>query len=225
MNDDTRRLIYGTIIAFLAFIAFWLGIVYISACGFTLNCIQGAPLVVRTPVPTLIPHGEVQPSGITEVEFNKCQVGATDLIGAWVAAGHTETKPFPFTDLNGQDCEATFADIQPVFMDNSVWFTGSLGCTSCHNADLTDRSAGLDLSSYEAISLGSRRVAGSTSPGTDIFGGGEWENSLLYEYLVNYGLTTKGHSPDVEPRNPVLYLGQAVAKGEATATPAATPTP
>ena len=225
MNDDTRRLIYGTIIAFLAFIAFWLGIVYISACGFTLSCIQGAPLVVRTPVPTLIPHGEVQQSGITEVEFNQCQIGATDLIGAWVAAGHTETEPFPFTDLDGQNCEATFADIQPVLMDNSVWFPGSLGCTSCHNADLTDRSAGLDLSSYEAISLGSRRVAGSTSPGTDIFGGGEWENSLLHEYLVNYGLTTQGHSPDVEPRNPILYLGQAVAEAEATVTPAATATP
>ena len=226
MNDDTRRLIYGTIIAFLAFIALWLGFVYISACGFTLNCIQGAPLVVRTPVPTLIPFGESeQQGGVTEVDFNKCQIGATDLIGAWVVAGHTETEPFPFTDLNGQNCEATFADIQPVLMDNSVWFPGSLGCTSCHNADLTDRSAGLDLSSYEAISLGSRRVAGSTSPGTDIFGGGEWENSLLYEYLVNYGLTTQGHSPDVEPRNPVLYLGQAVAEGEATATPAATATP
>jgi hypothetical protein len=225
MNDDTRRLVYGTIVAFLVFIILWLGFVYISACGFTLNCIQGAPLVVRTPVPTLIPHGEAQQSGITEVEFNQCQLGATDLIGAWVAAGHTETEPFPFTDLNGQNCEATFADIQPLLVENSLWFPGSLGCTSCHNADLTDRSAGLDLSSYEAISLGSRRVAGSTSPGTDIFGGGEWENSLLYEYLVNYGLTTQGHSQDVEPRNPILYLGQAVAEGEATATPAATPTP
>jgi hypothetical protein len=66
-------------------------------------------------------------------------------------------------------------------------------------------------------------VAGSTSPGTDIFGGGEWENSLLHEFLVNHGLATQGHSPDVEPSNPILYIGQAVAEGEATAT--ATPTP
>jgi len=226
MNDDTRRLVYGTIIAFLVFISAWIGFVYISACGFTLTCIQGAPLVVRTPIPTLIPvrHSQAQPEA-TAVEFNQCQVAATDLIGAWVSAGHPETEPFPFTDLNGQDCEGTFADIQPLLVENSTWFPGSLGCTSCHNADLTDRSAGLDLSSYEAISLGTRRVAESTSPGTDIFGGGEWENSLLYEVLVNQGLTTKGHSPDVPPNQATLYAGQVVAEGEGAATPAATATP
>lgn len=224
MNDDTRRLVYGTIIAFLAFITVWLGFVYISACGFTLNCVQGAPLVVRTPIPTLIPFegsmGQPQPA---PAEFNACQVGTTDLIAAWVAAGHSETEAFPFTDVNGQDCEATFADIQPLFVENSIWFPGSLGCTSCHNAELTDRSGGLDLSSYEAISLGSRRVAESTSPGTDIFGGGEWENSLLHEFLVEHGLTTQGHSPEVEPINPILYVGQAVADADAEVTP--TPTP
>lgn len=55
MNDDTRRVIYGTIVAFLLFILSWLIFVYISACGFTLTCVQGAPLIVRTPIPTLIP--------------------------------------------------------------------------------------------------------------------------------------------------------------------------
>ena len=55
MRDDTRRWIYGTIVAFLLFIASWLSFVYISACGFTLTCIQAAPLVIRTPIPTLIP--------------------------------------------------------------------------------------------------------------------------------------------------------------------------
>jgi hypothetical protein len=224
MNDDTRRLIYGTIIAFLAFIAFWLGFVYISACGFTLNCIQGAPLVVRTPIPTLIPvkQSEVQP-GMTAVAFNKCQVAATDLIAAWVSAGYPETEAFPFTDLSGQSCEGTFADIQPLFVENSIWFPGSLGCVSCHNADLTDRSGGLDLSSYQAISLGSRRVAGSTSPGTDILGGGNWEGSLLHEVLVNQGLTTQGHSPDVESPHPMIYAGERVSETAAELT--ATPTP
>jgi mono/diheme cytochrome c family protein len=55
MNDDTRRLIYGTIIAFLVFILSWLGFVYISACSFTLTCVQAAQIVERTPIPTLIP--------------------------------------------------------------------------------------------------------------------------------------------------------------------------
>jgi len=222
MNDDTRRLVYGTIIAFLVFITSWLGFVYISACGFTLTCIQGSPLVVRTPIPTLIPvkhtQAQAQPEA-TAAEFNGCQVAATDFIGAWVSAGHPETEAFPFTDLNGQDCEGTFADIQPLFVENSLWFPGSLGCTSCHNADLPERSAGLDLSSYEAISLGTRRVAESTSPGTDIFGGEEWENSLLHEVLVNQGMTTQGHSPDAPPNQVILYAGQTVAEGEVTATP------
>jgi hypothetical protein len=229
MNDDTRGLIFGTIIFFLCGLVVWLGIVYVAACGFTLSCNQAAPIVVRTPVPTLIPlehsPGQGQPQG-APVEFNQCRVGAVDLIGAWVTAGHTETEPFPFTDLDGQECQATYEDIQPLLRENSIWYPGSLGCTSCHNADLSDRSGGLDLSTYEALSLGSRRVAGSTSPGTDIFGDGNWEDSLLYEMLVNQGLTAQGHSPDVEPVNPVLYLGQPSGAGaEGTATPEATATP
>jgi hypothetical protein len=220
MNDDTRGLIYGTLVVFLVFILAWLGFVYVSACGFTLNCVQGRPLVVRTPIPTLIPfEGSQVQSGMPETEFNQCRVAAVDLIGAWVSAGHTGTDPFQFTDLNGQECEATFADIQPLFVENSLWYPGSLGCTSCHNADLTDRSAGLDLSSYEAISLGTRRVAEATSPGTDIFGDGDWENSILYDILVNQGLTTDGHSPDVGPPQTVIYAGQRVAEAEATPTP------
>ena len=227
-NDDTRGLILGTIVLFLVGLVAWLSFVYISACSFTLTCLQGAPLVVRTPIPTLIPLREVeQQPGAVEEEFNKCQIGATELIRAWVEAGHSETETFPFTDLNGQDCEATYEDLQPILRENSIWYPGSLGCTSCHNAELGERSAGLDLSSYEAISLGTRRVPEMTSPGTDIFGGGEWEKSLLHEILVNQGLAPQGHSPDVEPRNPILYVGQVVSEGEAegTATPEATPTP
>jgi hypothetical protein len=233
MNDDTRRVIYGTIVAFLLFILAWLGFIYISACGFTLTCVQAAPLVVRTPMPTLIPvkQARAQP---TAVKFDKqCSVHAIDLIGAWIAAGHPETDAFPFKDLNGQDCQGTFADIQPLFVENSLWFPGSQGCTSCHNADLTDRSKGLDLSSYQGISLGTRRVAGSTSPGTDIFANGDLKKSLLYQVLttqplgvvVNNGLATQAHSKDAPLSNPIVYAGQMAAGAESTVTPAATVTP
>jgi hypothetical protein len=153
-------------------------------------------------------------------EFNQCKVSATDLIGAWISAGHSETEAFPFTDLNGQSCQGTFADIQPLFVENSIWFPGSLGCTSCHNADLTDRSKGLDLGSYQAISLGSRRVAGASSAGTDIFGGGDLKKSLLYQVLTTQGLVPQGHSPDVPPPSTILYAGQVVeTEGTATPTP------
>jgi hypothetical protein len=220
MNDDTRGLIYGTIIAFLVFIVAWLGFVYLSACGFTVTCVQAAQLVERTPIPTLIPVKGSQPQPTQNVAgFNECKVAATDLIGAWVSAGHPETESFPFTDLSGQSCEGTFADIQPLFVENSIWFPGSLGCTSCHNADLTDRSAGLDLTSYEAISLGTRRVAGASSPGTDIFGDGDLEKSLLYQTLTTQGLVPQGHSPDAPPPSIILYAGQVVSGSEVTPTP------
>jgi hypothetical protein len=228
MNDDTRRMIYGTIVAFLLFIVLWLGFVYLSACSFTLTCIQAAQLVERTPIPTLIPVKASQPKATT-VEFNnKCKVAATGLIGAWISAGHSETEPFPFTDLSGQSCEGTFADVQPLFRENSIWFPGSLGCVSCHNGDLTDRSAGLDLTSYQAMSLGSGRKSGETSPGKDIFGSGDLNQSLLYQELTKHGLTvltnkglaTQGHSKEASPNNPIIYAGQLVtAGGEVTATP------
>jgi hypothetical protein len=221
-------MIYATLALFLVFLVGWLVFVYLSACGFTTSCIQGAPLVVRTPVPTLIPYGEIEPqTGMEPGETAPCRVRATDLVGAWVEAGHTEAEPFPFTDLDGQECEATYEDLQPLFRENSLWSPGALGCISCHNADLTERSGGLDLSSFEGISLGTRRVQGSTSPGTDIFGRGEWESSLLHEFLVEHGLTAEGHSPDVEPPQTIIYAGQVVsdAEVEGTGTPEATPTP
>lgn len=222
MNDDVRRTIYATIIGFLAIVVTWLGFIYVSSCGFTLNCYQARPLVIRTPIPTLIPaaHAEAENGTTVEIgEFNKCKIGATDLIASWAIAGHSENEPFPFTDLNGQECEGTFEDIQPLFAENSLWYPGSLGCTTCHNAELTERSSGLDLSSYESISLGTRRVLEATSPGTDIFGREEWETSLLHEYLFNQGLTAEGHSPDAEPPQAIIYAGQPVSEPEANATP------
>ena len=218
--NDVRKMVYGTLVAFLSFIVLWLGFIYISACGFTLTCIQGAPLVERTPIPTLIPraNSQAQPAG-SAAEFNSCKVAATDLIGGWVSAGHPETETFPFTDLNGQPCEGTFArDIQPLFVENSLWYPGALGCVSCHNSDLSERSAGLDLTSYEAMLMGSRR-ADATAQGNDIFGAGDWEESLLHDVLVNQGLTPQGHSSDVPLSQAVIYAGQLVAEGEATVTP------
>ena len=54
-DDTTRRMIYGTIVVFLLFLVFWISFVYVNACGLTLTCVQASPLVVRTPIPTLIP--------------------------------------------------------------------------------------------------------------------------------------------------------------------------
>jgi hypothetical protein len=107
-------------------------------------------------------------------------------------------------------------------MDNSFWYVGSIGCTSCHNADLTDESGGLDLSSYQGITSGSRRSYAGAK-GTDILGGGNWESSKLHDVLVVQGLVTAGHSTDVDPIPAVfIYAGQKATEG-AGATPTATP--
>ena len=219
-ENDVRRMIYVTLVAFLLFLVFWISIVYISACGFTLTCNQGAPLVIRTPIPTLIPMEQSAPQGgASPAEFNQCQVPAADLVGAWVSAGHSEMEPFPFTDIHGQTCEGTYADdIQRLFVENSLWLSGALGCVSCHNGALSDRSAGLDLTSYEAMHMGSQR-ADANAQGNDIFSGGDWENSLLHEVLVNQSLVPEGHSPDAPAQDVILYAGQRVSEAEVTVTP------
>ena len=208
--NDVRQMIYGSLVLFFLVLAFWFSVIYVSACGFTLTCNQADPLVIRTPVPTLIPRAEVNPEpGVGVTEFDQCRVAATDLIGAWVSAGHPETEVFPFTDANGQPCEGTFAeDIQPLFVENSVWFPGSIGCVSCHNPEQPDRNAGLDLTSYETM-----------SSGTDVFGGDNWENSLLHDFLVNRKLVPEGHSPDRPGDAVFVYAGHAVSDAEVTPTP------
>jgi hypothetical protein len=220
MNDDVKRVVYGTIIGFLVVVLSWLTLIYVSSCGFTLSCNRASPYVIRTPMPTLIPvsQKEMQLPQPAATEFNACYVSATDLIGAWVNAQSPGTDPFPFTDVNGNPCEGTFdKDIQHLFMENSFWYAGSIGCTSCHNAELTDKSGGLDLSSYNRIMGGAK--------GADILGGGNWEASKLHDVLVVKGLVTAGHSADVDPVPPVfIYAGQKAQEAAGT-TPTATATP
>ena len=222
MNDDVRTTIYGTIALFLLVVASWLSLIYISSCGFTLTCNRAAPRVDRTPIPTLIPakHSEAQPGQGEIAKFNGCQVSAADLVGAWVTAGAPETEPFPFSDVNGNPCEGTYAtDVQPLFVENSRWYKGAIGCVSCHNAALAERSGGLDLTTYDAILLGSQRAPDSTSPGTDILGGGNWESSALHKVLVDQGFAPEGHSAENPPVQLIIYAGQTTAKGAVTATP------
>jgi mono/diheme cytochrome c family protein len=51
--DDFRKFMYIALAAFVGLIVIWLGIVFISACGFTLTCHQGQAFTARTPIPTL----------------------------------------------------------------------------------------------------------------------------------------------------------------------------
>lgn len=210
--NDVRQWIFGAIVGLLACIGLMLSIVYVSACGFTLNCVQAAPLIIRTPIPTLIPAVHAEDMGSSDTsDAAGCLVSAQDLVGAWAAAGGSETGSFSFSGASDQSCEATYAnDVQHLFVDNNIWYAGQLGCTSCHNADLTDRSGGIDLSSHQAI------------VDSGILGDGNWESSRLHAVLVDQGFVPEGHSADVEPLAPVLiYAGGQVQ--EPAVTPTATP--
>jgi len=217
--NDVRKMVYGTLIGFFAVLLFWFSIIYISSCGFTLTCRQAAPKVDRTPIPTLIPAGHLESQmEVGAVEFNKCEVSADELIGAWVSAASPESEAFPFSDVDGGPCQGTFAqDIQPLFVENSLWYAGAIGCVSCHNSGLTERSAGLDLTSYEAMLLGSGRAEGGAK-GKDIFGGGNWEQSALHAFLVNKGFAPEGHSAESSPISLIVFAGE-VTDVQATPTP------
>jgi len=230
MNDDVRKMIYGVLVLFLLTVVGYISFIYISACGFTLTCPQGKPLVVRTPIPTLIPATMPVPERNQELTaFNKCQVAAVDLIGAWVAAGYPENDTFPFSDVKGMPCEGTFKkDVQPLFLESSLWYPGALACASCHQADLKLAVKNMDLSSYQGIVAGADRANGEPK-GTDILGGGDWGKSLLYARLYAPNGQTQtgipamplGRPADVPENGPLVFAGQPVAGG-ADATPAGT---
>ena len=238
--DDVRKIIYGVVAGFVIFVGFWLSIVYVSACGFTLSCNQGQALVIRTPIPTLLPATLPIPDHSQPVAaLNKCQVAAVNLIGAWVSAKYPENDKFTFTDINGKICEATFKqDVQQLFIESNIWYPGSLACASCHQPDLTKAIMNMNLSTYAGIVAGSHRANGQAK-GNDILGGGNWQQSVLYQMLyAPNGKTLVGRPPmpfgrgaDVPADGPVIYAGtptggtSAVSAVGTPAAPAGTPTP
>ncbi|MDD2922813.1 MAG: hypothetical protein PHQ36_11075, partial [Anaerolineales bacterium] len=189
-------------------------------CGLTLTCNQAAAPIERTPIPTLIPatmpamKSGSQPAATSS---DKCRVAAADLIGAWVSANAPETNAFQFTDADGQHCEATFAEVDPLFKEPNFWYPGSLSCVSCHSADVTISLAQLDLSSYAGIQSGSRR-ADATAKGTDVLGGGKWDKSLLYQFLSQAKADVPGHAT-------IMSKGYFVNAGKPLPAPTATPKP
>jgi len=230
MNDDVRKYIYGTLIVFVAGVLIWVGFIFVNACGFTLTCKQGALPVERTPIPTLIPATlpAMQTGGGEVVKSDQCRVLAVNLIGAWVEAGSPESNSFQFKDLNGQNCESTFVEVQPLFVEANFWYPGSLSCVSCHSVDLAISPAHLDLSSYAGILAGSGRT-NADSKGTDILAGGEWKKSILFEFLSGPKADVPGHSEDVSGL--LIFAGKPLPLQEPTPTPvpaeviATTPTP
>ena len=230
MDDDVRKLIYGVLILFILTIVGYVSFIYISGCGMTLSCLKGQPLVtVRTPIPSLVPATMPAAERNRGGTFNKCQVAAVDLIGAWVTAGVPETDYFPFTDVKGQDCQATFEkDVHPLFTESNLWFPGAQACASCHQPDLKLALMNMDLSSYAGILAGANRPNGEPK-GTDILGGGDWQQSILHgmlfapngQTLIGRPAMPLGRPADVPENGPLVFAGAPIAPPEGTGTPAA----
>jgi len=214
MKDDVRKYIYGALFVFIVGVTTWIGIVYISACGFTLSCNQGKQPVARTPIPT-VGHAP-NPVFVGQDNSGKCEVAAVDLLGSWVDAGFPESDAFGFTDVNGASCNGTYVeDVRPLFVEANIWYPGSYSCASCHTADIAGTSAAkLDLSSYAGIQAGSQRESAEAG-GTDILGGGNWEKSLLYQFTYTRPFVPPGHAA-TPAGGPLVFAGMP---SPVTATP------
>lgn len=212
MNDDVRRYIYGALTVFLVGVLAWVGFIYVNACGFTLTCHRGDLTAARTPVPTLIPATlpAMQAVSNSASTPDECYVAAADLVGAWVEAGASNTEAFQFEDVNAQTCESTFEEIEPLFVNSNLWYSGSLACSSCHSVDLAVSPAQLDLSSYEGILAGSRR-ADDAPKGTDILGGGNWNSSLLYQFIAETMADVPGHDEALDS-GLMIYAGTPLSE-------------
>jgi len=159
---DLKAIIFGVLLGLPALVlVFALG-TYFFGCESTNSC-TGIALPQTTPIPTLIPATLPAPKVGADAAPAKprCRVAAVDLIGAWVDAGYSETEPFPFTDVKGQTCTATFAeDVQKLFLEANIWYDGAPACTTCHYADVVKATQNMDLSSYAGILAGSQRKNG-----------------------------------------------------------------
>ena len=219
MKDQTKTIIFIVMFGLpVMLIAYVFGL-YFFGCGTTDSC-TGIEKPVVTPIPTLIAATMPAPKVGADAGplLVKCQVTAVDLIGAWVSAGAPETDPFQFTDLKEQNCTATFkADIQKLFTEANLWYSGAAACTTCHYADVTKANMGLDMSSYAGIIAGSQRMDGSPK-GNDILGGGDWENSLLYQMVyapdgvstIGRQVMPLGRPATVPAEGPIIFAGTPV---------------
>ena len=53
--NDVRKYIYSTLLIFVFGVLAWVGFIFYNSCGLTTSCLDGAPIVERTSISTLIP--------------------------------------------------------------------------------------------------------------------------------------------------------------------------
>jgi mono/diheme cytochrome c family protein len=201
--------LFGLPIFLLLFIA----TIYFANCGFNAQCSGVAqPPIIHTPIPTLIPASLTNPVGGAQVQAKAvCRVTARNLLDTWVTSAVTETQQFSFTDITGNNCVATFADVMPLFTLPGIWYPGALACDACHNSNLDAAADHLDMSSYQGILAGGRRTS-LTATGEDILGGGDWQNSILNKVLfVDKSMPFGAPAGALSADGPTIIAGSLVA--------------
>lgn len=213
-------LILGFILAALVIV--FAGSLYFGSCSYRNNCMTGGrSQLVHTPIPPLAP-APLQTNGVPFASSSSpenCTVTAEALLSAWVSDGSPETQSFPFSDMNGVDCEATFADVQPLFTQSNLWYPGALACTACHNAVLSPAdSALLDLSSYAGVKTGAHQSAISATA-VDILGEGNWSSSKLNQVLFVLQQMPFGRQANAVPAaGPIVLAGLPISVVNASPT-------
>ena len=212
MKRDFKSCMLYALFGLPIFLLLFIGVIYFANCGFSTDCSQASlPGIIHTPIPSLIPASIPGQGRLVQVEAHTpCAATARDLLSTWVSGGYHETQPFVFIDINGNSCQATFVDVQPLFTQPNLWYKGALACDACHNSDISIAAANLDLSSYAGIRAGGKRTSPS-GPGEDILGGGIWEKSILNSMLFMNQLMPFGHPlGGVAPDGPIIQAGKLV---------------
>jgi hypothetical protein len=213
MTKDFKFWMLALVFGLPLFLILFIGVIYFGNCGLGAECAYDRlPEVIHTPIPTLAPASLPTPTTAAQSALTaRCTVAAATLLSAWASAGYPESEAFTFTDLNEAACEATFADLRPLFTEANLWYSGALACASCHNVDVGASSAQLDMSSYAGILAGSRRASPDVQ-GQDILGGGVWEQSMLHDMLFVQKKMPFGRPADAVPdEGPILFAGRQVA--------------
>lgn len=240
MKDSLKPITFGVLIGLLLIVIGWPGLLFAFGCSSTDSC-TGEHLPPMTSIPTLLaatlPPAKVGAEAAAAAP--RCHIATVDLIGAWVTAGASETKPFPFTDSKGVACVGTFKDdVQRLFVTSNLWYAGAPACITCHFSDVKKATKNMDLSSYAGIIAGAERANGEAK-GLDILGGGNWDNALLHKMLYAPDGKTQTSNPvrpamplgrpaDVPASGPIIAAGSPTSGGTTaesnSSTPEATPT-
>jgi len=158
-----------------------------------------------TPIPTVAIVTPPPLGGSSLSYADRCQITAVDLLTAWANANYPKEDSFDFDAIDGTTCSGNFDDdVLPLFTQSNLWYSGAVPCAACHGPDLEVSYAQMDLSSYDGIMAGSRRL-GETKPVV----GDAWEQTKLYEVLMTTRFMPMGRPADMPDYGPVVPAGMA----------------